>query len=81
MNLQANGKPPFEWVPACFFENQKHFPVEELWKYAGKHIAWSWDGARIVASGDDLDDVFKQLKEAGIPSERTVLDFVDMYPN
>ena len=83
MNLQANGKPPLDdnWIPACFLENQKHFPAEELWKFVGKHIAWSWDGSRIVASGDDLDELYMRLKEAGIPSDRAVFDYVDEYPN
>lgn len=33
-------------------------------KYAGKWIAWSSDGMRIVASGDTLDEVQRAAKVA-----------------
>lgn len=48
-----------------YMENRRHFPDEELAKYAGKYVAWSPDGTRIVASDDDPQQVVAAIKEAG----------------
>jgi hypothetical protein len=34
--------------------NRNNFPAEELQKYAGRYVAWSPDGTRIIADADDL---------------------------
>ena len=36
-----------------FLKNRDQFPPEELLKYAGKYVAWSPDGASILASDTD----------------------------
>jgi hypothetical protein len=36
-----------------FLKNRQQFPPEELVKYAGKYVAWSPDGASILASDTD----------------------------
>ncbi len=82
MSTAINGKPhPHDdnWVPACFAENQQKFPFEELLKYTGQHVAWSWDGTQIVASAPDIDTLYERVAAAGIPSNRVVLDYVDQY--
>jgi hypothetical protein len=66
------------WIPACFSQNRQNFPWEELLKYAGKHIAWSWDGTRIAASADTLDDLFRVVASQGIRTDRVVYDYVDL---
>ena len=65
------------WIDPNHDKNRREFPTEELWKYIGKHVAWSWDGTRIVASGDTMDEVFQQLDKIGIPHDRVVHGFVD----
>jgi hypothetical protein len=65
------------WLEKCFFENREKFPPEELAKYEGQYVAWSWDGTRIVASGADEEEVFKKLDAAGIDSSRVVFSYVD----
>jgi hypothetical protein len=41
--------PDFDY--GTYEENQRRFPQEELNKYAGQYVAFSLDGARILASG------------------------------
>jgi hypothetical protein len=62
--------------PAEFFENQKTIKPEDLVPYAGKHIAWSWDGAHIVASGATVEEVEQQLKASGIDPCKVGWDYV-----
>lgn len=80
MNETANGKPQLpddNWIPGCWRENRIKFPPEELLKYAGKHIAWSWDGTAIVASGDDEGELWEKVKAMGMNPSRVVYDYVD----
>jgi hypothetical protein len=58
-------------------KNRSNFPLEELAKYGGKFIAFSLDGARIVASGDTEEELEKNLIAAGIPPNRVVGSHVD----
>jgi hypothetical protein len=58
-------------------ENRSKFPLEELAKYAGKHIAFSPDGTRIVASGDSFDEVVEKLQAAGIDFSQVVHSYID----
>lgn len=58
-------------------ENRCKFPLDELAKYAGKHIAFSPDGTRIVASGDSLDEVIERLQATGIHFSQVVHSYVD----
>ena len=67
--------PRFPW-PEKYWENRDKFPPEELWKYAGQHVAWSWDGTRIVASAPTLEELYKRLDELGVDSERVIGDYV-----
>jgi hypothetical protein len=67
--------PDFDY--GTFEENQRRFPQEELDKYAGQCVAFSLDGARILASGADIAEVERKLAEAGIDGSRVVHDYVD----
>lgn len=67
--------PPFPW-PEKFAENSAKFPVEELWKHIGQHIAWSWDGTCIVAAAPTETELYRILDERNIDSERVVFDYV-----
>jgi hypothetical protein len=80
MNQQPNSepRPPHEsWLPAEFLENSHKFPSEELMKYAGKHIAWSLDGTRIVASADDSKALLEAIKSLGLSPSRVVRSYVE----
>jgi hypothetical protein len=80
MNAPATARPQppdDSWLTREFFENRDKFPQEELIKYAGKHIAWSWDGASIVASADDREGLDKAIKSLGLSTSRVVCSYVD----
>ncbi len=80
MNPQKNGKPgppDDNWIPACFLENRIKFPPTELLPYAGKHIAWNWDGTAIVASAATDGELFDKVSAIGLNPSRVVYDFVD----
>ncbi|HXG10297.1 MAG TPA: DUF5678 domain-containing protein [Gemmataceae bacterium] len=58
------------------YRNRNALPEEELKKYYGKHVAWSLDGTRIVASGEDDFEVFKAIEAAGYTSDQVVLSYI-----
>ena len=60
-----------------FFENRRNFPAEELLKYAGQYVAWSWDGTRIVASAGNDEELHHKLLSAGLDPSRVVSSYVD----
>ena len=64
-------------VEPCFYENRRNFPPDELLKFTGQHVAWSLDGARIVASGPTMDAAEEQLRAAGIDRSHVVWGYVD----
>jgi hypothetical protein len=45
--------------------NRQAFPAEELAMYAGKYVAWSPDGTRIIAADEDLRRLDSKVKDAG----------------
>ncbi len=63
-------------VPPEFFENQRNFPPEQLMRYAGQYIAWSLDGAHILASGQTMEEVEEKLLAAGIKPSHVLGDFI-----
>jgi hypothetical protein len=69
-----------EWKPPnlrFYAENRQRFPAEQLVPYYGKFVAWSPDGTRIVASGKEREEVWKQLEQAGLDPSQYVNDFID----
>jgi hypothetical protein len=74
--MNHNGRP----VPpdlGLFEENQRKYPSDQLRLHAGKHIAWSLDGSRILASGDSLEEVDQRLTLMGVHFSQVVHDYVD----
>lgn len=59
-----------------FLKNRRQFPLDQLAKYAGKHIAWSPDGDSIVASDEDLARVIAAVKASGYDPAECVLSSV-----
>jgi hypothetical protein len=60
-----------------FSENVSKVPLDELRPYAGKHVAWNWEGTRILACGEDEEVVALNLRAQGIPLDEVVFSFVD----
>ena len=57
-------------------KNRNEFPLAELEKYYGQHVAWSLDGKHILASGADELQVFEALKAAGYDPQQVVFSYV-----
>jgi hypothetical protein len=73
----ASGTTPFPWPPPEFRENQAKMPLTELWTWAGKHVAWNWDGTHIVAGAATDAELFEELRRGGIDTSTVVFDYVD----
>ncbi len=65
------------WLGAQYFTNRRSFPPEALEKFAGRYVAWSWDGSEILASGATMEQVEQQLSTAGIDPSRVVGEYVE----
>jgi hypothetical protein len=59
-----------------FRRNRDQFPDEQLQPYWGKQVAWSADGTRIVASGDDHKQLYERLQVLGIDPLTVVDEFI-----
>ena len=57
-----------------FLENRARFPLEELVRRAGRWVAWSPDGARIVAEADDPEVLDELVVNAGEDPERCITE-------
>jgi hypothetical protein len=57
-------------------KNRNAFPLEQLEKYEGQHVAWSLDGTRILAGHEDPLQLNAALEAAGYRSDDYVLSFV-----
>ncbi len=75
--MNANGEQLEPPDLSHYEENRCKFPLEELAKHWGKHVAFSPDGTRIVASGDSLDEVIEKLQAAGIHFSQVVHAYID----
>jgi hypothetical protein len=59
-----------------FQRNRQQFPAEELARYAGKFVAWSPDGTRILASDEDELCLARAIRDAGHNSAEVLIAFV-----
>jgi hypothetical protein len=55
-------------------ENRAQFPLDELSRYAGQWVAWSPDGARIVADATNPEALDELIRDAGEDPERCVFE-------
>jgi hypothetical protein len=62
-----------------YLKNQDQFPPEELSRHAGKYIAWSPDGSRIIASDADPLKVVEAVKRSGHDPADCVIASVPEY--
>jgi hypothetical protein len=60
----------------AFLKNREQFPAAQLAKYAGKYVAWSPDGTRILASDEDELRLANTIREAGYNSTAVLIAFV-----
>jgi hypothetical protein len=74
--MNANGKPLEPPDLSLFNENRSRFPPEMLLPFVGQHVAWSSDGLRILANGNNLEEVEARLEAAGIDLGQVVFGFV-----
>jgi len=59
-----------------YTRNRANFPEAELERYWGRHVAWNFEGTRILADGATMKELFARLDEMGIDPCATVSDFI-----
>ena len=70
--MSTNGKVE-TWIDGNRFNiNRNMIPLSELQKYAGRWVAWSADGTRIVASHADMLALCDIIDQAGLKSSDVV---------
>jgi len=57
-----------------YLKNRHQFPDDELEKYAGKYVAWSPDGTRIIASADNLEKLCEAVDASGYDAGDIVME-------
>ena len=57
-----------------YLKNRQRFSLDELDKYAGKYVAWSPDGTRIIASEDDLSKLCQAVDASGFDPAEVVME-------
>jgi hypothetical protein len=72
---EQNGPP--RWPTPEYFEKLYRFPQDELYRYAGKYVAYSEDATRIVESDADEAALYAKLEAAGYDLSRTLVSYVD----
>ncbi|HWY88761.1 MAG TPA: DUF5678 domain-containing protein [Gemmataceae bacterium] len=58
--------------------NRQQFPPEKLSKYAGKYVAWSPDGDRIIAWNEDETRLDREVTAAGYDPSEVLVSFVPL---
>jgi hypothetical protein len=67
----------FPWPGPEYFEKRRNIPPEELLKFAGQYVAFSWDDARIVAADPEEEKLWGKVVAAGVDPFRVVFSYVD----
>lgn len=57
-------------------ENMNNLPLEELEKYENKWVAWTQDGARIIAGADDVSELEPAVRAAGLRMSDVVFEYI-----
>lgn len=77
MNPTTVSPPAFPWPGPDFERNRERVPASARDKWAGRHVAWSWDGTYIVAGADTLPALLAELHQAHLDPATVVFDFID----
>ncbi len=56
--------------------NRKNYPLDELGKLAGKHVAWSSDNSKVLFASPDIHEVLKELERMGVTSDDFCLEYI-----
>jgi hypothetical protein len=60
-----------------FFDNRTKVPPERLAEHAGRYVAWSLDGSRLLAAADSEEALRQTLLEQAINPSLVVYEFVE----
>jgi hypothetical protein len=74
----AAGSAPFPHPGPEFAKNIAKTPLAELQRWADRHVAWSWDGTRIVAGAGTLAELFAELRRVGVDPSTVVFDYIEI---
>src|SRR6266700_1082696 len=75
--MEIDGR-PIEWLDGeRYFEGRNSIPLDVYLKYAGKHVAVTPDGTRVLASGESYEEVDRNLETMGIQFSAVVHDYFD----
>jgi hypothetical protein len=64
-----------------FRENRSRISLDELRKYNGQWVAFSEDGLRIVASGEELEEAAKRVEAAGAELKDVLFERIEFDSN
>lgn len=70
--MNETPRPPAPPDLSLYHQNRPKIPQEELAKHAGRYVAFSPDGSRVVASGSTMEEVEQVLQAAGIDPSQVV---------
>jgi Family of unknown function (DUF5678) len=62
---------------SLYEENRARLPVQELQRYAGKWVAFTMDGRRIVAGADTLLELEERLTAAGEDPQNVAFERIE----
>jgi hypothetical protein len=68
--------PQVPWVPRDHDANREKIPSEEIDRFRGQHVAYSWEGDRILAGAPSERELIEQLLAGGIDPQRVVFSYV-----
>ena len=60
-----------------FVRNRREITWDLVEKYGGKQVAWDLRGDRILAAGEDMEEVERELVKQGIDPSQVVFDYID----
>ena len=61
-----------------FRKKRALFPLQELRRYQGQWVAFSEDGLRIVASGQEIEELADRVKAAGEDLQNVFVERIDL---
>lgn len=62
--------------PVAWRRRRDQFPAEALEPYRGQQVAWSADGAGVVASAPTHEELYDLLDARGIGVSQVVVEFI-----